>query len=288
MQIPLLHARRSEPPHDNADTPRHLCGGSQRGQWPTAVPAIGTVIVVQFRKSKRFGIARFTVSNRGIGSSVGGGPFRLSFGADGKTRRTIRVPGAGVWDTKVIGGRRRQRRRPFRTLLIIVGVVAAIIVACNATNTQDRAAAPPKAPPAPMGQQVRDGHMAFVVRSVERAPAIERTTGFGNDAYRAEGEYIVVHMTITNTDAPDPRYNPMTDAPPSVKYQAQDQTMEVGTKRFDPDTSAAQAVDSSIVLVDPNQSAEVVLPFDVPVGTELGVLEVHDSAFSNGARLALQ
>jgi hypothetical protein len=139
-----------------------------------------------------------------------------------------------------------------------------------------------------MGQQVRDGHMAFVVRSVERAPAIHRTTGSGfNDVYQAQGEYIVVHMTISNTDVPDPQYNPVTDPPPSIKYQASDQTMEVGSKSIDPDTSAAQAVGSSIVLVDPGQSADVTLPFDVPIGTQLGVLEVHDSAFSDGAQIAL-
>lgn len=287
-EIPLPHDRRWQSPDHPAHAAQNRRDGSRRGPASTAAAAIGAVIVVQFRKSKKFGMARFTLSNRGIGSSVGGGPFRLSFGADGKTRRTIRVPGVGLWDTKVIGGRRRQRRRPFRTLVIIVGLVAGMIVACQAMSAQDREAAPPQAPPAPMGQQVRDGHMAFVVRSVERAPAIERTTGFGNDVYRAQGEYIVVHMTITNTDAPDPRYDPMMDAPPSIKYQASDQTMEVGAERFDPDTSAAQAVGSSIVLVDPSQSAEVVLPFDVPVGTELGVLEVHDSVFSNGARLALQ
>ena len=59
--------------------------------------------MVQFRKSKKVGPFRFTLTNRGVSSSVGAGPFRLSKGADGKLRRTIRVPGAGLYDTKVIG-----------------------------------------------------------------------------------------------------------------------------------------------------------------------------------------
>ena len=59
--------------------------------------------MVQFRKSKKVGPFRFTLTNRGVSSSVGAGPFRLSKGADGKLRRTIRVPGAGLYNTKVIG-----------------------------------------------------------------------------------------------------------------------------------------------------------------------------------------
>lgn len=45
----------------------------------------------QFRKTKRFGPLRFSLSRRGVGASIGFGPFRLSRGADGKWRRTTRV-----------------------------------------------------------------------------------------------------------------------------------------------------------------------------------------------------
>lgn len=64
----------------------------------------------QFRKSKKFGGARFTLSKRGLSSSIGGGPFRLSFGADGRVRRTWRIPGAGIYNVKTIG---RRGHRPF-------------------------------------------------------------------------------------------------------------------------------------------------------------------------------
>lgn len=36
------------------------------------------------------------------------------------------------------------------------------------------------------------------------------------------------------------------------------------------------------------EKVDVALPYDVPVGTVLGVLELHDSAFSNGAKVNLQ
>jgi hypothetical protein len=65
--------------------------------------------VVQFRKSKKFGLFRIGVSQRGISTSVGAGPLRISKGADGKVRRTIRIPGTGIYDTRVIGGQSARR-----------------------------------------------------------------------------------------------------------------------------------------------------------------------------------
>ncbi len=60
----------------------------------------------QFRKTKSFGPLRLTVTRRGVGTSVGAGPLRVGVGADGKARRTIRIPGTGIFNTKVLGGKR--------------------------------------------------------------------------------------------------------------------------------------------------------------------------------------
>ena len=65
--------------------------------------------MVQYRKSKKVGPFRLTVSQRGISTSVGAGPVRISRGADGKVRRTVRVPGTGIYDTKVVGTTRQAR-----------------------------------------------------------------------------------------------------------------------------------------------------------------------------------
>jgi len=73
--------------------------------------------MVGFRKSKKVGPFRFTLSKRGISTSAGAGPLRVSRGADGKYRRTVRVPGTGVYDTKVIGGGQAQRAQPAPGLL---------------------------------------------------------------------------------------------------------------------------------------------------------------------------
>jgi Protein of unknown function (DUF4236) len=63
--------------------------------------------MVRYRRSKKVGPFRVTVSQRGISTSAGAGPLRISHGADGKIRRTVRVPGTGIYDTRVIGGQSR-------------------------------------------------------------------------------------------------------------------------------------------------------------------------------------
>jgi Protein of unknown function (DUF4236) len=63
--------------------------------------------MVQYRKSKKVGPLRMTASNRGISTSVGYGPFRATRRADGRYQRTVRVPGTGIRDTKIIGGNRQ-------------------------------------------------------------------------------------------------------------------------------------------------------------------------------------
>lgn len=79
--------------------------------------------MVQIRRSKKFGPMRFTLSNRGIGTSVGSRWFRVGVGATGQVRRTVRIPGTGVYDTKVVGRSRRTRgswtdRHSFLTLVL--------------------------------------------------------------------------------------------------------------------------------------------------------------------------
>ncbi len=96
--------------------------------------------MIQFRKSKSSGPFRFTLSLRGLSTSFGGGPFRLSFGADGRARRTFRVPGIGLYDTKTIGGGRSRSRRskrllPFLAALFVFGL---LVHACSADRPSPR------------------------------------------------------------------------------------------------------------------------------------------------------
>jgi hypothetical protein len=95
-------------------------------------------MAIQFRRRKSFGPLRISISQRGLSTSVGAGPFRLLYGADGKVRRTIRAPGLGIWDTKVIGTTGRSPRRPMSPLtqlgaLVVYLALLAFIIAVLVT-----------------------------------------------------------------------------------------------------------------------------------------------------------
>ncbi|MCZ9634597.1 DUF4236 domain-containing protein [Rhodococcus sp. BH5] len=66
--------------------------------------------MTNFRKSKKFGGVRITASKGGLGISAGAGPLRVGRGANGKVRRTVRVPGIGISDTKVIGDKKSSKK----------------------------------------------------------------------------------------------------------------------------------------------------------------------------------
>jgi hypothetical protein len=49
-----------------------------------------------FRRSKSFGPLRLTLSKRGLGASIGAGPFRIGRGATGRRRTSVRL-GRGLY-----------------------------------------------------------------------------------------------------------------------------------------------------------------------------------------------
>jgi hypothetical protein len=93
--------------------------------------------MVQYRKSKKVGPVRFTASKRGISTSVGYGPLRVTRRADGRYQRTARIPGTGIRDTRVSGSQRQapasaQPNIPVQLgklvlLLLLVGFILSLI-----------------------------------------------------------------------------------------------------------------------------------------------------------------
>ena len=62
--------------------------------------------MVTFRKSKKVGPLRVTLSPRGVSTSAGVPGFRVSTNSRGEVRRTVSIPGTGIYDTKRVGGGR--------------------------------------------------------------------------------------------------------------------------------------------------------------------------------------
>jgi Domain of unknown function (DUF4352) len=71
-------------------------------------------------------------------------------------------------------------------------------------------------------------------------------------------------------------------------FFASNQKLQIGDKQFSANDSAAMWTQSMNVEINPGNSIQAVVSFDVPPGTSNdGVLTVHDSAFSGGTKIGL-
>lgn len=58
---------------------------------------------LQFRRSVGFGPLRVTATKRGMSASLGVKGARVGVNSKGQVRRTVGLPGTGVYDTEVVG-----------------------------------------------------------------------------------------------------------------------------------------------------------------------------------------
>jgi Domain of unknown function (DUF4352)/Protein of unknown function (DUF2510) len=173
-------------------------------------------------------------------------------------------------------------------VLIVIGKIGSHSNNSSSTSTSSStaasaaiAAAPPattNAPPplAGIGQEVRDGKFAFVATSVDQS----KTAGDPSNEFEtvtAQGEFVNVHLNVSNV------------GDQAQSFFASNQKLQIGDKQFSANDSAAMWTQSMNVEINPGNSIQAVVSFDVPPGTSNdGVLTVHDSVFSGGTKIGLQ
>ena len=143
-----------------------------------------------------------------------------------------------------------------------------------------RSQAPTPAEPAAasgIGTSVRDGKFEFTLTSIE--PPV-KTIGADFAQQTAQGEYVIFRVTVTNIG----------DKPQTLVADAQ--AAYAGETKYGTSSDALFTVegagDAFLTKINPGNSlANVPLVFDVPAGTVLTKLELHDSLFSGGARIKL-
>lgn len=188
---------------------------------------------------------------------------------------------------------KKKRKWPW----IVLAVVAVFVVmglagggekteetnAAPAPTTAAAAAntAPPKADPkaAGLNTAVRDGKFEFTVTGVEAGLA-----SVGDNPYltqKAQGQFVVVSMKVTNIGT-----KPQSFSPGSQKLK------DAQGRTFESDSSAQIALgDSDIPVwdnINPGNTVEVKVVFDMPKGAVPATIELHDSMFSGGAKVALK
>lgn len=159
--------------------------------------------------------------------------------------------------------------------------------ASNSATTDDAAEEAPAAPveeapaeeapaaDAGIGTPARDGKFEFTVLGVEPGPAIIGSESFGQ---KPQGEFRFVRVKVENIGN-----EPQT-------FFGDNQYLYAGERKFSADTEAAIYLDDAQSLfeeINPGNSLEGIVVFDVPVGTVPTMIELHDSAFSGGVEVAL-
>jgi Domain of unknown function (DUF4352) len=133
------------------------------------------------------------------------------------------------------------------------------------------------ATPARIGDQVQDGSLTFTVTDVQSG-----VQALGDSFLRteAQGMFVLVHVTITNVGSE------------STTFMGANQTLlDSQGREFTADSSAAvmNVPDSQSFFtpINPGNSVEGVLVFDVPEGLSPAAIELHESMFSSGTLVYL-
>ncbi|MGW4634190.1 DUF4352 domain-containing protein [Nocardia sp. NPDC004415] len=161
----------------------------------------------------------------------------------------------------------------FLAVIALFGGCAALIGSAAeevAKNEESRASA------APAGTEVRDGKFSFTVTKVD--PPV---TTVGDNQFlqkTAQGEFILVYVDVANTSTVAQQY-----------FGSNQKLIDDQGREFANDTSAEINVNEQLTAeINPGNKISMVLVFDVPTGTVPAAVEFHDSAFSNGVRVALK
>ncbi|MFE1595945.1 DUF4352 domain-containing protein [Nocardia sp. NPDC058705] len=158
-------------------------------------------------------------------------------------------------------------------VLVLFGGCAALIgTAANEVAKAEES----KAVAAPAGTEVRDGKFGFTVTKVD--PPV--TTVGDNEFLRktAQGEFILVYVDVANTSNVAQSY-----------FGSNQKLVDDQGREFANDTAAEINVNDQLSAeINPGNKTSMILVFDVPTGTVPAAIEFHDSAFSDGARVALK
>jgi hypothetical protein len=131
---------------------------------------------------------------------------------------------------------------------------------------------------ATIGQSVRDGAFAFTVGAVQ--PPVKTFMDRFGATQTAEGMFLIVRVNVTNIGY-EPRSLTATD-----QFLANDKDQRFATSSAISSLAGAEAIFSE--KINPGHTVNnAPLLFDVPPGTTIASVELHDSLASTGVRVKL-
>lgn len=130
--------------------------------------------------------------------------------------------------------------------------------------------------PAGIGTSVRDGDFEFVVQGVEAGKA---EIGGEYLSTKAQGQFVLVTVQVTNIGDK-----------PGTFFGSNAKAVDSQGRGVSASTEAAIYLEDSNSLyeeINPGNSVTGTIVFDVPTGTSLDSIQLHDSMFSDGATVKL-
>lgn len=178
--------------------------------------------------------------------------------------------------------------------VLIAGAILAVLVAIGAAvgggdndttatatsspgkpGTSEKDDAAPKQPG--LGDVVKDGKFAFKITKVEKGLS---QVGDGILASKAQGEFIMIHITVKNVGDEPQMFN-----------DSDQKLIDNKDRQFDADSGAAafslKDANGFLNNINPGNSVKGRILFDVPKTFTLKSIELHDSMFSDGVTVAL-
>ena len=194
----------------------------------------------------------------------------------------------------------KKKRVIFPTLLLLLIVIIVVAnsgggsksttASAPATTASAPATSAPTAPkssaPAPkattkalpaVGTAVRDGKFEFTVVSVKSGVATVGPSGFGETA---QGQFVLVDVKVSNVGNQS-----------QSLYDGNQYVYDTSGRKYTANSMAGIEVNgnSSVFLqgINPGNSVEGTLVYDVPKGVTPVSIEFHDSMFSGGVKASL-
>jgi hypothetical protein len=138
----------------------------------------------------------------------------------------------------------------------------------NGWGTETKTASESPTTASGSGSQASDGGLTFAVTGVETAPSVQYQDAPVEKT--AQGEFVIVHLTVLNSG----------DQP--VTYLGTLQKLKAGGTTYSIDDEATFYLNGGLAELNPGDSADVAIAFDLPPGTTPESLEVHGDPISAG------
>lgn len=168
-----------------------------------------------------------------------------------------------------------------RQTLVALMTAAGLVTACapvedaeQAGDEEPKTTAPDKV--AQMRQPVKDGKFTFVVTKMSTRTGSVGPEGFGKEP---QGKFVLVKVKVTNHDKE------------AQTFDGDSQQLIAGGKQYSADTEAAIYLDSAksiLTEINPGNTVNGTVIFDVPTEVTPSAIELHDSPFSGGVQVKLK